>query len=332
MNEFAPTSTQPVDDAPYHDRSTGLMVFGVLTLLLGLLSALMAVVMVGSFALISAGPNPQQVTVGSMLPAIGIYGGLAVVLVWLGVGSIKARRWARALLLVFSWSWLIVGVLDVGMMAYILPKVMGNLPSPGGTGRAAIPAGELTFIIGFTMLFSGFFLIVLPAIWTFFYSSRHVKLTCEWRDPVVRWTDACPLPVLGLCLWLAVSAISMVGMAAMPYLAAPFFGMFLSGVAARGIFLLFGGCSLYAAGLLYRLDMRGWWLALGTWVLFMLSSIITYSQHDILEVYRLMHYPDAQVAQIQKTGLLDGHTMVWFTPICTLPLLGYLFFIRRCLR
>ena len=51
------------------------------------------------------------------------------------------------------------------------------------------------------LLFLGVFFVILPAVWIFFYKSRQVKATCEARDPVARWTDACPLPVLALCLW-----------------------------------------------------------------------------------------------------------------------------------
>ena len=55
-------------------------------------------------------------------------------------------------------------------------------------------------IIDMTLFFLVFFILV-PAVWTFFYNSRHVKATGEAPDPVTRWTDACPLPVLAICLW-----------------------------------------------------------------------------------------------------------------------------------
>jgi hypothetical protein len=332
MNEQTPASVPLESTAlPYHDRSTGLMVFGILTILLGALAGLLAVVTVLSLAVASAVPN-AQISLSSALPGVCVYVGLSVVLIWLGIGSIKARRWARALLLIFSWSWLIAGILDVGVLLYILPKVLANLPTPEGANHPPVSAAAMTTIMIFTILFSGFFLVVLPAIWTFFYQSRHVKLTCEWRDPVVRWTDACPLPVLGLCLWLGLSAFTVIAMNAMPYIAVPFFGMFLSGMAARAVYLVLGAFWLYAAWQLYLLDSRGWWLALAGWLVFMISAVITYSQHDVMEMYRLMHYSEAQLAQLKQTGLFQGNMMAWFTPICMAPLLGYMFFIKRYLR
>jgi hypothetical protein len=63
----------------------------------------------------------------------------------------------------------------------------------------------MTAVIAIAFVFNGVVFVLLPAIWTYFYRSPHVKATCEARDPVARWTDACPLPVLGFCLWLLFS-------------------------------------------------------------------------------------------------------------------------------
>ncbi len=315
----------------YHDRSTGLMVFGILTILLGALAALLAVVTLLSLALGSMVPN-SQLNTATVLPGMLMYVGLAVILIWLGIGSIKARRWARALLLIFSWSWLGVGILDVGALVFMLPRVMAHLPTPPGTNHPAIPAAAIEVIILFTILISGFFLVLLPGIWTFFYSSRHVKLTCEWRDTAPGWTDVIPLPVLGLCLWLGLFGLAVVAMCAMPYIAAPFFGVFVSGMTARAVYLVMAGGWLLAGWLLYRLDSRGWWLAVAWWLFFLISAVITYSQHDVIELYRLMHYPDAQLAQIQQTGLLKVSMMAWLTAISMLPSLAYMLWVKRYLR
>jgi hypothetical protein len=120
MNEQNPV-IPPVETAllpDYKDRSTGLMVFGILTLLLGCLAGLfVSLMLVGQMAAAKA-PNAPPANYAAILPAIGIYGGLAVALIWLGIGSIMARRWARALLLIFSWSWLIMGICMTAVMPF----------------------------------------------------------------------------------------------------------------------------------------------------------------------------------------------------------------------
>src|SRR6185312_5588971 len=41
---------------------------------------------------------------------------------------------------------------------------------------------------------------LIPGTMVLFYGSQNVRLTCEHHDPVIRWTDRCPPPVLGACL------------------------------------------------------------------------------------------------------------------------------------
>jgi hypothetical protein len=92
-------SNSPIEAAPlpaYTDRSTGLLIFGILTLLLGCLVGLFVPLMLFGQMMAAKAPNAPPVNHAVILPVIGIYSGLAVVLIWLGIGSIKARRWAPA--------------------------------------------------------------------------------------------------------------------------------------------------------------------------------------------------------------------------------------------
>src|SRR5262249_2782346 len=141
------------------------------------------------------------------------------------------------------------------------------------------------------------------AVWVFFYSSRHVKATCEARDPVPRWTDACPLPVLTMSLWLGFGAPPLALMPVAYHGVVPCFGIFLIGAPGGLIYLLMAAIWAWSAWRLYHLDVRAWWLMLLVLVLFAVSSVVTYTHHDILEVYRLMGFPDAQIQQLQKSGM-----------------------------
>ena len=334
MNEQNPAFPliEAVAVPDYKDRSTGLMVFGILTLLLGCLAGLIVPLMWFGQMMAAKVPNAPSANAAAFVPAVAIYGCLAVALIWLGIGSIKARRWARALLLIFSWSWLVMGVLMTAVMPVFMVKVMANLPTNTQNGQPVMSPAAMTGMIIFMVLFNGVFFVVVPAVWTFFYKSRHVKATCEARDPVTRWTDACPLPVLGLCLWLLLSGAMMLFMPVMNRGVMPFFGMFLSGLAGSLLCLAVAAIWGYAAWLLYRLDMRGWWLILVAMLVIIVSSVATYARHDIIEMYHLMGYPQAQIDQLQKTGLLTGNHMAWLASFSMLPFLGYLVFIKKYLR
>ena len=112
----------------------------------------------------------------------------------------------------------------------------------------------------------------------------------------------------------------------------PFFGMFLTGVPGTLLCLALAALWAYAAWLLYKLDVRGWWLILIAFVVFMVSAVLTYARHDIIEMYQLMGYPQAQIDQIQKIGLLTGNRMAWMMSFSMLPFLGYILFIKKYLR
>jgi hypothetical protein len=334
MNEQNP-AIPLVEAAPlpaYKDRSTGLMVFGILTLLLGCLAGLFVPLMLFGQMMAAKAPNAPLANMAAILPVVVIYGCLAVALIWLGIGSIKARRWARALLLIFSWSWLVMGVFMTATMPFIMARVFASLPPDAKTGQPAMPPAAITGMIVFMFLFYGVFFVGVPAVWTFFYNSRDVKATCEARDPVPRWTDACPLPVLGFCLWLLFAVPMMLLMPLTGHAVMPCFGVFVTGLPGGLLCLAVAIIWGTAAWRLYRLDVRGWWLILIAMVVFMASVLMTYAHHDIIEMYQLMGYPQAQIDQIQKMGLFTGNHMTWLMSLTMLPFLGYLVFIKKYLR
>ncbi len=314
----------PPSPPTHQDRSAGLIVFGVLTILIGIFCALIIpVILLGSAQSGVAAPAGR----GQLFSAAAIYGILAVVLIWLGIGSILARRWARALLLLGSWTWLLVGLMATIFLALMLPQISSAIPANGPSGplsdkaRLAIlllPAGVVIFLG-----------VVLPGIWVIFYRGGNVRATCEHRDPVTRWTDRCPLPVLAVSLWLVAGALSMVAAALGPGRVVPFFGTFLHGSGGLVFLLAAAALWLYAARACYGLETVGWWIIIVCVLLFAVSHFLTYSQHDIVETYRLMGYGPEQIAQMEKIQFLNRRTFAWFPVLWLVPSLGYLFYVRR---
>jgi len=333
MND-APPQTAPIESpAPAHkDRSTGLILFGVLTITLGCLAGLLVLFMLAGQAA-AAKTTHAPANIASILPAIAIYGVLAAVLICLGIGSIQARRWARALLLIFSWSWLLMGIMTTVMMGLILPKAMANLAAAQqSAGHPALPPAALHAVLVVMVVFCCLFLVFLPAVWIFFYGSRHVKATCEMRDPLPRWTDACPLPVLALCLWLLFTVPMMLLMPIAAHGVMPCFGIFLTGLPGSLLCLAIAAVWTYAAWLVYHLNPQGWWLILISLLIFAASGAATFARHDVLEMYQLMGYPQEQIDQLRQTGLLTGNHMLWLMLGSLLPFIGYLIFVKKYFR
>ena len=161
-----------------------------------------------------------------------------------------AKRWARALLLIFSWGWLTIGVFDLGMTAFVLPQSLRTINSTGSAGHPEISATASSIVIVITIIVLCVIFVILPGAWVLFYGSRHVKATCEARDPVIRWTDRCPLPVIAASLWQAWSA-AMILVFAVVYKVLPVFGMFVVGPLASALSILIGLLLGYSAWALY---------------------------------------------------------------------------------
>jgi len=319
MNESVSTP------AGYQDRSTGLLIFGILTILMGALCALFVPLMIFSQAM--AAHDPALANTHGLLFGIVMYAGLAVAFIWLGIGSIQARRWARALLVVLCWGWLACGAIAVATMAIMMPTMLAKTPSPGGKLDPAVQGTIMAISLGF----SAVIFVVIPAVWLFFYSHKNVRATCEHRDPVIRWTDRCPLPVLAVVLWAFLAGPSMLIMPFAGMAVLPFFGGFLTGWSAGGLCGVVGAVWLWAAWRLYRLDMAGWWAVVTLVGLFAISSVLTYSRHDLSELYVLMGYSQAQMNLMQQYTLPQSF-LTWGVLAWVLPMLGYLIFIRRYFR
>jgi len=316
---------------PFKDRSTALIVWGVLTILLGCVTGLMIPILIfGHEAAAKQSTDPSSFA--AIFPAVFICGASALTLVWLGVGSAMARRWARALLLIYSWSWLVLGLIAFSFMVFFGPDLLERQRSGGTSELSRCSTACLhTVMIALAALF-GFFLVALPTIWTLFYGSRHVKATCEARDPVPRWTEACPLPVLAFCLWSALFVPLILVLPFTNHGVMQVFGTIISGIAGTTYCLAIAACSIYAIWYLYKLEWRGWLVALISACAQAISELLNSVPHDLTEMYRLMNYSEAQIEQAQHSFIMVGNRRLWLTVFLLATNLGCLLLIKRYIR
>src|ERR1700722_20449996 len=179
----------PMLEGPaYRDRGTGLVIFGVFQIILGLLAALMVpLVALGAFmSRLAPGGSMRP---GQFLSGVASYAFIAVALVALGIGSVQMKRWARALTLVISCYWLITGVLITVLLTAMLPVTMRSAlaqvqqNAPAGPSPQ-ISTGVMAVILTLIIIFAAFFLIAVPVAFVIFYSRRDVAETVRHRDPI----------------------------------------------------------------------------------------------------------------------------------------------------
>ena len=225
------------------DRRTALIFFGAVQLVLGLICAALVLFVVAGAELVQYARTARA----GVTSAIVVYGVAAIYFVSAGIGSIRARRWARSLSVVVSAIWLAAGTVATVMIVLVIPRVLRGMPQPTVAPGCSIP---LVF----------FAAIALPLILFLFYRSEGVRRTCETLDTKHRWTERAPLPVLGMAVIMAFAAITLMANVGNPMIAA--FGQTLTGApASLAMFAIAVLCAIIAVQV-YRLRESGWWMLL----------------------------------------------------------------------
>lgn len=307
------------------DRKAGLTLFGVLHIGLGGLCALLVPLMLLGMALSKtvSSPSAQPLDMRMMAPGVALYALLAIAFIWVGIGSILARRWARALILVSSWIWLICGISGLCMMWLILPDMYAQL---GTSGQA--PKQLASVMMYSTLAFMTLLYVLWPGVLVLFYGSKSVKSTCEFRNPSPSWTDACPLPVLALSLLFGFWACSALFMSCYDWVT-PFFGILLSGPAGAVVALCTTCLLAYVSWGTFRLNVRAWTCAVGLVLAWALSIGLTFSRHSLMDFYAKMKFPDEQLQLMQPVCASHGPMLSAFCAAWFAVLLGYLLYTRR---
>ncbi len=311
------------ESTPYKDRKVGLIVFGVLQIIIGGFCALAVPMMILSAVMVSTSAPNTGVSATAMIPAILVYAVAAVAFVWLGIGSILARRWARALHLVFSSIMFVSGLLGSIMAIFFLRGMLGGMPH-----QEQLPPGFQAMMMGITVFVIGFIYIIIPGAHILFYRSPNVKATCEDRDPRERWTDRCPLTVIALCVLVIMwgcGQLSMVGYNC----AVPFFGIILTGLPGAGWMLLCAGVGILLAIRLYKLRPAAWWATLAALLVFVISYSLTFARIDMMDYYAIMGLPAEQLELMRNMPMTQGNVMWPMMVIYAIPFLAFAISIRK---
>ncbi len=327
---LVPTAQNLPSPPSYRDRSTGLQVFGVIQIILGGL-VLLGIPLILLGAIMSRKMTGTTMPMSTYFFGVMNYGVLAIVLIALGIGSIRARRWAWALTLILSWVWLAGGILGTILITAMLPSAFAS-----GFRRAAavnpnageLPTGIAAVILTFVIVLFAVFLVVLPLIFVLFYRRKDVEETCKGRDSVERWTDRCPLPVLAASLMFACGAAYYLLMSfTTPMI--PFFGKYLTGIPGAVGCLTHAMIDTVLAVWFFRKQLLGWWVAIALLTLQTISAAITFTRGDLLQAYSRLGWRSDQLQDMSNNPMFRGHLMLWWSLLFLLLYLGYLVWVKR---
>jgi hypothetical protein len=320
---FDSKTRQSSPEPEIRDRSSALIIVGSIEILLGIGCALLiplsllAVSVTGSLGASGA----ETRSIGAMM---ALYGVAAAVFVWIGVGTIRARRWAREVMLSLSWIWLVTGVCSLAVSGWMLPVLLSDLG--GGSGY---PTGFMSLVLVATVAVLGFLYVVLPGAFILFYRSRHVAETCQKRDPKPQWTDGLSRRLLTLTILWVMLAASVLVMPAYGWVV-PFFGFIVKGASGFGIWAVFFGCCLLLAWGTSRSASWAWTGAIGLTILAAVSSLVTFAKVDLVDFVPAMGLSAEQESMFAGVLAIDRWLVVVLWIAVWGSFLAYLLTVRDC--
>lgn len=336
MATYAPTDPEPSSSpVPTAGNASGVLtVFGLILVLAGLgCGVAMAGYVLLLPSLLPPGPAAETVAMQEasrpvMILTTVFYGVLGLAVVWLGIGSIRARRWAWKTALASGWLLVALVVLTGVSYSFILPRIMGNMAQSVSFTTGGLPPSLLT-ALSFVGLFIGLLFYATPGIILIVvYSLRNVRLTCERRDPGPCWTDRVPLPVLAfwLLMFSSLSAFLVFSPVYLGWMKSPGMSDLLPQPAR---FALWGGgvpMLAWACRDLARMNPRGWWLSLAICLAGCLGAIWFGANYDLLEVIRAMQVPEESLLVYQS---FEKGAMLLPAATSGILLLGYVIWLKR---
>ena len=301
------------DMTEFRDRRGGLLAFGTLQIIIGLICALFVLVLAAALELTSRrGIAPPT----NIAPAFVIYGAAAFYFITVGSGSMRARRWARAMSVAFSAAWLAVGIAVVlSSLLFIRRTLVFVRPS------------ETALVIGSTAAILIVAFIILPLALFLFYRREDVQLTCETHDLTIRWTDRVPWPVLAVATLLGFASFATLANVGAPVV--PFFGMALTGASAALTMLVLSGLFGFLTVQWIVLRKSAWWTTLLLHVIGGIVAMVTLATGDVGEVYAKLNMPREQNEAMQLETLGRSPALWAIVILVWAAYLGVLLYTRR---
>jgi hypothetical protein len=253
---------RPLGPPMIADNQRGwLIAFGICGVLIGTAPALL-VLAVGWLSVTFGGlrfMGAREVLAATFFLAVNLFA--TTLLIWMGVASIRCRRWMRPMAIAVGW---IGAIGSAFFLCVISPGLMREMNSSRPDWYIALLFYAMVVVAG----------VMFPIIVIWFYSTDAVKRTFGAYNPGLSWTERCPLPVMVGCFGLLCAGTATIGTSFEAV--TPFFGRFIEGDGAASLAVAAGVIMLVAALFLYQMLKVGWWLAMAVIVLGFASALITF--------------------------------------------------------
>ncbi|MBN1137302.1 MAG: hypothetical protein JXM73_12005 [Anaerolineae bacterium] len=302
----------------YRDRRPVLVAVGLVLLLAGIACAFLGPIELYVFYLFSEGGRFYyegfhfgSFMFGNIAVQVAGYYLAAAVLVSLGYGHVRLRRWARPLALALLWTWILLGLPLLIVLFFMTVSV-----------KSFSTAGGAAFVV---LLALSYF--VLPWLGIRFYQGRNVRGTFEAHDQRSSALEARPTAILVICLLDLFFLIAL----HVPLLYGglfPLFGTLLGGL--DGIYLI--DAAVLILGLLlwgaWQQYMWAWWGSAVYYAILAATWLVTFAQTPWADLLAWLQFAPTELEALSGMPL-QGYELGVFVG---LPMLACLVVILACRR
>jgi hypothetical protein len=296
-----------------------LKIVGAITIAVGLVAAYYGPLEVYVFYMFSPGGrfHYDGFAVGTLwfaylvLQNLGYYL-VAALLLPIGIGTFKLRRWAYTLTRALLWLWVGAGLLfslNWTVLAYYQWHTNPSDPT------------IYVRIVVFSFIFC-IFSLVIPILLLWFYSRKTVRCSFENFDHHQYWTERYPFPML-IVLGIVIMGILAFHEALFLQGLFPLFGEIIWG--RTGVRWLAGSILIQLIILYGLVKLKKWayWSALLYYGLLSLSAALSFNKYTVADLFAEMTLPAFETDFLSSLVFLDGINLA----LVTVPVLLVLLFI-----
>ena len=225
---------------------------------------------------------------------------IALILLILGYGHLKTRKWAAKLSVSLLYFWLIIGIPLIITVLFIL------------AGTKEISTTIALLILAVSILSYA----VFPPLLILFYKNRNIIYTFEKIDKTTCWIERIPVSVLTLS-WLIIFDIIVLHILILFNGIFPVFGSFfygLKGIVLLDITIL---CLAFLVWGLLRLQLWAWWGTVFALGILAITTIVTFINSSYATILDNMKFPSKEILFLENIPLQGYH----FAILAGMPLL-----------
>ncbi len=303
------------------NRKWVLVLIGIPQILFGgllILAGLMAMINLPMGA--DQGGNHQ---VMSMIMAMIMNLGTGSLLITLGLGLAKARKWAHAILTIMSAFTFCIGIFGFLFLMIYGTKVFEGMPMHPEFNKEML--GSLVKVM---LVFDFVIGIILPLLVYLACINKNMIAMIQRLNPQKSWVDKAPLPIIAL------SGLTIYGGIALPInmvagYSVPLMGFWLEDIPASLFMLVYAGILVYVGYQLFKMKLKAWYGITALYAFSIVSFILTVKTAGLEGLYGTGSMSSQQIELFKQSFFFNDDRVVGLVIVIMVPYIAFIAYAKK---